>query len=146
MLPIAGAVLILMWGCAPSVHTNFHPTDPKFAPTPGPPPRVYVESSLADVPRSKMRSVGIIEVIVPERKGLEHAMELAVKRGRELGCWLLIEHAAFEKLQSRASLGFGAAVTLAHGPPPTAKRVGGPSTKLRAEFDCIVQAPDGLAA
>lgn len=111
---------------------------------PGPTPRVYVEANLDGVPQSKMRSVGIIEVTVSQTKGLARAIELAAEKGRELGCWVLIEHAIFQKLQSRASLAFGAGVTLAHGPAPTVGHTRAPST-LTAEFDCVVQG-DGAGA
>ena len=130
------SVVALVLGCAPAVHSVFHATDASYVPKPGPTPRVYLEAKHVDFPRSQLRSVGIIEVTVPKKHGMERAIELAAAKGRELGCWLVIEHSTFEKLA--VSLAFDARVSLAHGPPSAAPAARVPA-KLTAEFYCIVK-------
>ena len=131
-------------GCGPTITSSFHATDPTFTPTPGPAPRVYVESNRADIPRVKLRSVGVLTITVAKKHGLSRAVELATERGRELGCWLVIEHGIFEKRHAHA-LTFGARVILAHGPPHTPKHAG-PPTRLTVEFDCVLPASDASSA
>ncbi|MBA3395055.1 MAG: hypothetical protein H0T89_20580 [Deltaproteobacteria bacterium] len=140
-----GCVVTAASSCAPNVRSVFRATDSTFSPNPGPTPRVYVESNLEEAPRSKMRSVGIIEITVPRSKGMEYAIKAAATKGGELGCWAVIEHGAFAKLQSQASLEFGASVELAHGAHGGAPALhpSSPAKKLSAEFDCVMQAPLG---
>ena len=101
--------------CHGGARATFHLSDPRFRPTPGATPRVYLPADLAGVPRVPMRSVGLIEVTVPERGGIAAAAEAAAAKGRELGCWIVVEHGAFARLPARASLAHGARVLLAHG-------------------------------
>jgi hypothetical protein len=125
--------------CGSSARPVFHASDPSFRPAPGARPPVYLPLDLADVPRVQMRSVGIIEVTVPARGGLEAAAELAAAKGRELGCWIVVEHGAFARLQARASLAFGARVLLAHGGGSHLPHAA-PPARQTAQFDCVLQA------
>jgi hypothetical protein len=134
-------VFVTVLGCGQTIRSTFQATDPTFTPSPGPTPRVYVESNRADIPRVKLRSVGVLAITVAKKYGLSRAVELAADKGRELGCWAVIEHSTFETLQSHA-LSFDARVILAHGPPHTPKHAGPPTT-LTVEFDCVLPASDG---
>jgi len=128
-----------------SIRAAFHATDPSFRGAPGPAPKAFLESEIEAVPKVRMRSVGLIEVTVPASSGIRRAIEVAVDKGREVGCWILIEHAAFATVQSRASLSFGARVFLAHGggghdPAPSSGGAQASDGTLTAEFDCVMQA------
>ena len=132
-------------GCAPSTRTVFHQSDPTFRPAPGPAPRVYSELNAGDVPKVPMRSVGLVEVTVPESSGIARAIELAMQKGRELGCWILIEQSAFTTLDTRASrieLAHGARIVLAHTGGGGADHGAAPASegKLTAEFHCVLRA------
>lgn len=131
-------------GCSRSTRSVFRPSDPAFTPRAGAIPTVYLRRNIEDVPKQGMRSVGLIEVTVPTGSGIDGAMEAAAKKGSELGCWILIEHAAFAEMQSRASLDHGATVILAHGAGPHIGRP--PSPGQRMEFDCVVQTNSVRAA
>jgi len=133
-------------GCSGSVRSVFHPSDPAFRPTPGPIPRVYLEIDLADVPKMGMRSVGLLEVTVPKSSGIKRAIDVAAEKARDLGCWILIEHSAFQSVEPRASLDHGAIVALAHGGVGHIGRGPSPKGSLTAEFDCIVRADAGDTA
>ncbi len=115
----------------------FHPTDTSFRAAPGPAPRVYLAADVGEVPPVKLRSVGLIEVAVPVSKGMSRAVELAVERGRQLGCWILVEHSIFATVQSRAVVGFGGTIYLTHGGAHFTKTAGPSLT--RTEFDCVVR-------
>ena len=127
-----------------SIRAAFHPTDPSFRGTPGPAPRAYLENEIDAVPKVSMRSVGLIEVTVPASSGIRRTVEAAVEKGRELGCWILVEHSAFATLQSSSSLAFGARIYLAHGggghgPSTSGDGASASDGTLTAEFDCVVQ-------
>jgi len=129
-----------MIGCAGTTRSVFHPTDPTFAPRTGPMPRVYLHRNLANVPASGMRSVGLIAVTVRESSGIERAIEVATDKGSELGCWILIEHSAFEAIKPHASIAHGATVILIHGSLgglPGSLNVNSSSGKTTV-FDCIM--------
>jgi len=124
-------------GCGGSTpRAVFHPSDPTFREIPGPPPRAYLDADVDAVPRVKLRSVGIIEVRVSEGRGGKRAAEIAIEKGRQLGCWILVEHSAFPAVQSRASVAFGAEIYLAHGGAP---HVAAPNPPRTFEFDCVVR-------
>lgn len=91
---------VAMMGCSGSIRATFQSTDPTFRPSPGPPPRIYLESNLHEVPETGFRSVGLIEVTVPESSGIQRMLDVAAKKGQELGCWILIEHSAFTSIES----------------------------------------------
>lgn len=133
-------------GCSSSLRVSFHPSDSTFTPTPGPLPRIYMESNLHEVPTSGIRSVGIIEVTVPASSGTQRTFDVAAKKGQELGCWILVEHSAFMNLASKASSRFGAVVVLVHGDGHAAGgSTGGNASSggtLTAEFDCVVPASE----
>lgn len=144
MRSIVFAALVACSGS--SVRAVFHPSDPSFRATPGTLPRAYLENELDAVPRVPMRSVGLIEVTVPASSGMHRVVEAAAEKGRELGCWILVERSAFATLQSSAALSFGARAYLAHGGggghgpvPPTGAQASDGS--ITAEFDCVMQAP-----
>lgn len=103
-----------------------------------------MESNVDEVPKSGIRSVGLIEVTVPESSGMQRALDVAAKKGQELGCWILVEHSAFATIESGAATRFGAAVILAHGGGHNAgaSSHSGESSggTLSAEFDCILPA------
>ena len=105
-----------------------------------------MESNLDEVPTSGIRSVGIIEVTVPESSGIQRTLDVAAKKGQELGCWILVEHSAFMNLESKASSRFGAVVVLVHGGGHTAGGSPGGNASsggtLTAEFDCVLPASE----
>ncbi len=78
-----------------------------------------------------MRSVGLIRINLPESSGRKRVLELAVEKGRELGCWVLVEHSAFTSLN--AELEDGARIFLAHAGGHEAA-----PGALQAEFDCVL--------
>ncbi len=139
MISVTVLAVGLSVGCGPSTRAVFHPSDPGFVPKPGANPPVYLERNLAEVPHQPMRSVGLIEVTVPETSGIDRAIEVAAEKGRDLGCWILIEHAAFASVRSRASLEHDASVILAHGGADMHRPVMAPG-KLTAKFDCVLPA------
>lgn len=135
---IGGAAIV---GCSGGIRVVFHPTDRTFIGRPGPRPRVYLPMNLDELPKTGMRSVGLIEVTVPESSGIERAIDAATEKGRELGCWILIEHSAFATVQTRASLDHGAVIILAHGPGPhVGPSASPPVGKRTAQFHCVVEA------
>lgn len=141
---IVAAAATLIVGCSStSVRSVFHPTDPRYVPARGARPRVYLESNLAEVPKAGFRSVGLIEVTVPESSGTQRAIEVAADKGGELGCWILIERSAFEALGPRTSLDHGATIYLAHGGGGGGGDTHGPANssegRLSAEFHCMLQ-------
>ena len=126
--------LLVLLGCSGTPAT-FRPTDPSFRPSPGPLPRVYLEANADEFPREGVRSVGLIQVKAPEGTGMKRLIELAAKKGRELGCWIVVEHSVFERLKT--ALDHGARALPTHGPVPHIGAVS-PGT-VRAEFDCVVR-------
>lgn len=123
--------------CSGSPRSVFRSSDPAFTPRVGERPVVYLQDNIVDVPKQRMRSVGLIEVTMPNGTGIDRAVEAAAKKGSELGCWIVVEHTAFASLESRASLAYGATVILAHGAPHVGRTA---SLKQRiAQFDCVVQ-------
>lgn len=104
-----------------------------------------MESNVDEVPTSGIRSVGLIEVTVPESSGIQRTLDVAAKKGQELGCWILVEHSAFMNLESKASSRFGAVVILAHGGHDAGGSSGGNESSggtLTAEFDCVLPASE----
>jgi hypothetical protein len=129
-------VLLVTAACVTSKRVAFHPSDPAFTPAPGPSPAAYTSENIDQVPNVPMRSVGIIEVSVRSDQ-LERAIELAVAKGRELGCWAVIEHDAFARRASQVWLDSDVAIIRVHGMPPHADHKG-PRTRI-LNFDCVVQ-------
>lgn len=125
-------VALVFVGCSSSTHAVFRPTDPSFQPNPGAAPKVYDQSNVMELEHLSLRSVGQIEISVPESSGKGRVLELAVEKGRTLGCWVLVEHSAFNNL--KASLDDGARVMLAHNGGHEAA----PSA-LKAAFDCVLK-------
>ncbi len=120
--------------CSRSQRAVFRPSDPTFVPAAGDTPRAYTNSNIAELPSVSVRSVGIIEVVV-RTESEQRAAAIAVDKGQQLGCWAVIEHAAFMRLQSR--LVDGATIYLAHGaPPPTGNA--GPRERI-VKFHCVVR-------
>jgi hypothetical protein len=90
-----------------------------------------------------MRTVGIVAVSVPARRGVEGVIHVAANKGREIGCWALVEESLYARLASRATMSDpGAAATLVHRsswslgqrvsiPPPRDRSV------VVAEFECV---------
>lgn len=124
--------LVIVVGCSGSASVVFHSTDPNFHPNAGSPPKLYDRSNVAELRHLSVRSVGRIEVNVPESSGKKRVIELAVEKGRELGCWVLVEHSAFATLKT--ALQDGARIFLVHGGGHDAS-----PGALRAEFDCVVK-------
>lgn len=133
-------------GCSPDVKSAFHASDPSFRPAPGTRPLVYLDDHLPDLPRRPMHSVGIIEVSLPERTGGSAAAEVARAKGDELGCWIVVEHAAFTRMQASAALDHGAQVLLVHGTGGHVHGVVVPRGGRRqtVQFDCVLKAGDAL--
>lgn len=130
-------------GCGASTRATFHASDPNFRQRPGPAPRAYLEADVDKIPRVPMRSVGIIEVVVPNSSVTARGVQAAIEKGRDLGCWIVVEHSVFVVARSRASLDFGARIYLAHGPAPHIS--GAPRRSAKIEFDCVVQGDDSRA-
>ena len=86
-----------------------------------------------------MHSVGLVEVKVPASSGLKRAVVVAATKGRELGCWVMIEHSVFAELNQASWNVFGARALLAHSPAPQIARVAPPTEVLTTEFDCVLQ-------
>lgn len=138
------ALLLAMsvFGCASGSRATFRATDPTFRHQPGPAPRAYLEADIDEIPRVPMRSVGIIEVVA-RTSAVARAVDAAVEKGQQLGCWILVEHSAFDNVQSRGALSFGGRIYLTHGPAP---HIGGaPKSRVTLELDCVVKG-SGLRA
>jgi len=136
---VVGSVVAL--GCGPYVESAFRPSDRTFTPRRGRTPPVYLYYS-SEVPTVRMRSVGIVAVSVPARSGLDGVIHAAAAKGRDVGCWALVEESLFAQLASRALTSqVGALPILVHGggfngprrvsiPPPRDRSV------VAAEFEC----------
>lgn len=133
-------------GCSSDVKSAFHASDPSFRPMPGTRPAVYLDDNVLDLPRLPMHSVGVIEVTVPERSGIRAAADAARAKGDELGCWIVVEHAAFARIQARSALDYGARVFLAHGTGGHVHTVMAPRGGRRqtVQFDCVLKSGDAL--
>lgn len=70
----------------------------------------------------------------------DRAVEAATAKGRELGCWALIEQTVFVQLQQASWNAFGARAILVHGPGPHVTHVTPPSSIT--EFHCVVPSED----
>ena len=125
--------IVALAACATTSRATFRITDPTFVPAPGQTPPVFT-STESEIPSDARRSVGIIEVHTDSEA---RAAEIAAAKGRELGCTILIEHRAYERL--RAQLGSGGQITLAHGAPHLPPKVTPPTTTYR--FHCVVRGP-----
>jgi hypothetical protein len=130
----AWVLAALVTGCA-SQSAHFDLKDPKYAPSPGDAPRVFLRSTSEALPEVPMRSVGIITV---PRTSDERAAQMAADRGRELGCWLVVEHERFSRRQAHASEVDEPPVLLACSAPHV-KSIGRPKSR---EFDCVVRGED----
>jgi hypothetical protein len=108
---------------------TFRPTDPSFAARPGDTPRVVVDRE--QLPHRPLHSVGIIEVSAGTAA---RAGELAAAKGRDLGCWVIVEHSVF--VEASSALAFGARTMLAHGSAPHASEARPRRTVVR--FDCVL--------
>lgn len=130
-------------GCKPHVESAFRPTDLTFTPRRGHTPRVYLYS--AEVPTVRMRTVGIVAVSVPARHGVEGVIHAAATKGREIGCWALVEESLFAQLASRAAAGdqTGAAPILVHNTTLLRRRrrtnapIPPDRSVVAAEFECV---------
>jgi hypothetical protein len=138
------ATAISFASCGNSASSVFHPSDPSFRPSPGPKPPVYLLRNLAEVPRVQMRSVGLIEVTVAERRGNTAAAEVAAEQGRELGCWIVVEHGAFTSLQTRASRDHDARVLLVHSGASHISHAS-PRARHTVQFDCVLQVTSSIS-
>lgn len=121
--------------CSQPQRSVFRPSDPTFAPAAGNRPRAYTSDNIAELGGASVRSVGIIEVRVRGAEPEERAAAIAVEKGQQLGCWAVIEHAAFTRLQSRFVN--GVTIHLAHGGAAHAGHTG-PRQRI-VKFDCVVR-------
>lgn len=146
------ALTITTAGCS-GVQISFRRTDPSFVASPlegAVTPRVYFFAE--DVPKVPLRSVGIVEVSVPggHRDEMKAFTDGAVAKGKELGCWALVRHTVYERIQKQARAWserhYG--VRLVHGSGSSGG--GGGSSYGHAEphgelprrtesFDCVVR-------
>lgn len=134
------------FACGPGVETAFRRTDASFTPRMGRTPEVYLYS--IEMPAARMRSVGVVAVSVPARSGIEGVVRAAAAKGREIGCWALVEQALFARMSARAGAGglHGAAPIPIHRgglpafrfthqrvviPPPPDRSV------VAARFECV---------
>ena len=131
--PLLLGALASALACASASRVAFDVTDSAFRATPGPEPRVYFTA--AQLPAGRLRSVGVISVV--SRGDAAHAGRLAAKKGSELGCWILIEHAAYERLGHGVRVHDGFVVVLAHGAPHIVPHAG--PEQRRVQFDCVVR-------
>lgn len=143
---LVATVIMTTSSCGASTRAVFHPTDESFRPTRGSKPSVCL--AVEDVPKLGMRSVGFIEVTVPENSGIKGAIDVATEKGIEVGCWILIEESIFAALKTRASLDHGATIQLAHGGGGgdhggQEQGASGSNGKLTVRFHCVVHAADG---
>jgi hypothetical protein len=133
------ATIVLLAACATSTRASLRASDPTFVPAPGLTPAVYTSARAAEIPADARRSVGLVEVHADTEA---QAAELASAKGREIGCWMLIEHTVFE--HRGAELADGGRIYLAHGGPQLPPRVKPPKTQY--QFDCIVRGPRATLA
>ena len=133
-MPSRFATLVLI-GCASSGSVRFHASDPSYQPAPGPRPLVVLHPE--DLPAGPLRSVGILEVTATSG-GIERAADLAVTKGRELGCAAVIDHVVFTETSPHADASsFGARVLLVHGSGRHVTTTRSPKATT-FQFDCVV--------
>lgn len=87
-----------------------------------------------------MHSVGIIEVA--DARG-SRASEIAAAKGRELGCWAVVEHDIYIAAAKAALNEFGARIILAHGTAIHVTNARPPGAAAR--FDCVLRGPASRA-
>ena len=131
-----GLMIVGVLGCSTKPRVVFHATDPKFSAEPGSVPRGFTEENISEVPKEPMHSVGIIEVTFLQRH-LDLAVERAIEKGRELGCWIVVEHGVFLQLRTQASRDGGVTIILVHGGAPHTPSVRPPADVM--QFDCVVR-------
>lgn len=141
-----------LFGCA-GMNSSFHQTDPSFQPTPvsagGDSPAVYLNEK--DVPKVAIRSVGIITIVAWPGISTEELRQKAAAKGKELGCWAVVEHSAFVMLHLHTSAldKPGATVILVHdggghgggggGGSGGGGSGGGSGSRSDRRFDCVVR-------
>ena len=136
-----------LFGCT-GMNSSFHQTDPSFQPTPvsagGDSPAVYLNEK--EVPRVAIRSVGIITVVAWPGISNEELRQKAAAKGKELGCWAVVEHSAFLMLRLDTSAWMGeseATVILVHegggGGGGGGGHGGGSGSRSDRRFDCVVR-------
>lgn len=118
------ACLLVLASCTASSQVMFHPSDPSYVARSGPRPPVILEAT--GLPTEAVRSVGLVEVTARDRAA---AVELAARRGAELGCTWLVEHAVFEARRGVALVKAHAGM---HHPPAVKHRV-------TLQLDCVVR-------
>ena len=154
MRPFLPVLLLTgLFGCT-GMNSSFHQTDPSFQPAPvfagGGSPAVYLNEK--EVPRVPIRSVGIITVAAWPGISAEELRQKAAAKGKELGCWAVIEHSAFLMLQVHPSAWMGeseAKVILVHdgghgggggsGSGGGGGHGGGSGSRGDRRFDCVVR-------
>lgn len=143
-------LLVGLLGCS-GMSASFHQTDDTFLPVPiaiGS-PAVYFFPK--EVPAAPMRSVGIITVVAPAATGSRELARLVAAKGKEVGCWALVEHSVFLLMQSRSTLwdvGPTAKIVLVHGGGGGAGgghpyESAGESEK-KSTFDCLIKDEIGV--
>jgi hypothetical protein len=133
MMTSISPLLLVVVACAGTPRVVFHPSDHSFVPKPGPAPAVYTRANIAELGDAPMHSVGTIEVTVAPGD-VEHAIERAREKGRELGCWIVVEHDAF--VERRAARDHGVRFVRVHGGPHHTASVRAPSKVM--QFDCVM--------
>lgn len=143
---------LVLAGCSASVRVAFRATDASFRPSArASKPNVYLQRD--EVPQVALRSVGIIEVTAAASEGAEVTIKAAAK-GKELGCWALVDHSVFEGMRGspmqrgRQSSGFdGTNALLAHaGLAHGGAKMSKPVRPLVTQFDCVLKEESQLRA
>jgi len=140
---------LVLAGCSASVRVAFRTTDASFRPSPrASEPKVYLQRD--EVPQVALRSVGIIEVTAAASESAEVTIKASAK-GKELGCWALVDHSLFDEMQRGSqtrggtqSSGFsGTNALLAHGGMDHGRvQVSKPANPLVTLFDCVMKVED----
>lgn len=142
------SVLLVMGllGCS-RITISFHPTDHSFQALPASEhsPVVYLDPG--NVPSVPMRSVGLITIVGPWDFSDRELVQAAAAKGKELGCWAVIEHTVYLRLLHKHSFWDGEGTTLVipvhgggggGGGQGSYGSVGGPPRR-KTSFDCVVK-------
>lgn len=129
------AVALLLCSCGGVARVAFAQTDATYTPKPGPVPRIYLAGE--PVPAVAMKSVGVITV---KHESSDNARAAAAEKGRQLGCFILVERTGRPLADLDRSPGDGVVIHHAHGAAPSTHGVPHPNTHSMS-FDCVIRVP-----
>lgn len=126
---------LLLCSCGGAARVAFAQTDAVYIPRPGPLPRIYLAGD--PVPAVAMRSVGVITV---RHENIDNARAAAAEKGRQLGCFILVERTGRPLDDLDRSRADGVTIHRAHGGAPSMHAAPHPNARS-VSFDCVIRTP-----